>query len=59
MTWPIASNPSSSLIASILLSLEEAANPESAKDSVRYPATIDASDRSDFLKLGPGLRWYG
>jgi hypothetical protein len=36
MTWPIAFNPSSSLIASSFLSLEEAGNPESAKDSVRY-----------------------
>src|ERR1700729_3520687 len=38
MTGPIAFNPSSSLIASILPQLEEAGNPESAKDSVRYPA---------------------
>jgi len=34
----IAFNPSSSLMASILLSLEEAGNSESAKDYVRYPA---------------------
>jgi hypothetical protein len=32
----MAFNPSSLLIASILPQLEEAGNPESAKDSVRY-----------------------
>jgi hypothetical protein len=37
----MAFNPSSSLIASILPQLEEAGNPESAKDSVRYqPLTL-------------------
>jgi hypothetical protein len=35
MTWPIGF---SSLIGCSFLILEEAVNPESAKDSVRYPA---------------------
>jgi hypothetical protein len=35
MTWPIGF---SSLIGCSFLLLEEAVNPESAKDSVRYPA---------------------
>jgi hypothetical protein len=36
ITWPIAFNPSSSLIASILPQFRGSWHPESAKDSVRY-----------------------
>jgi hypothetical protein len=36
MTWPIAFNPSSSLMASILPQFRGSQQSESAKDSVRY-----------------------
>jgi hypothetical protein len=35
MTWPIAFNPSSSLMASTFLSLEEAGNPERVPSEMR------------------------
>jgi hypothetical protein len=51
MTWPIAFNPSSSLIASILPLLEEAGNPESAKDSVRYLRSSRVDHRNDLFHI--------
>jgi hypothetical protein len=43
MTWPIGF---SSLIGCSFLILEEAVNPESAKDSVRYPVAFSSTTGS-------------
>jgi len=48
MTWPIGF---SSLIGCSFLILEEAVNPESAKDSVRYLG-VDDKERAERLLKG-------
>jgi hypothetical protein len=47
MTWPIGF---SSLIGCSFLILEEAVNPESAKDSVRYPSSLFPALPNEFSR---------